>query len=122
MDLFDERLAELVTWVKSLDGCPEFEGVRLLDGRGVNGGVAARMSLRTPDAFASRFGDLYARHLPWLNLRAVGIYDERLLVLLESPADSTSNRDEQTQVTLAGPSDAVRGAPDWALGEDLRVV
>jgi len=121
MDLFDERLAELVSWVKSLDGCPEFESVRMLDARGVNRGVAARMSLRTPEDFGSRFGDLYARNLPWLNLRAVGMYDERLLVLLESPADSTSNREEETQVTLAGPSDAVRQNEAWALGEELRV-
>lgn len=119
MDLFDERLAELVSWVKSLDGCPEFEEVRLLDARGVDHGVAAKMSLRTPDDFAPRFGDLHARHLPWLNLRAVGVHDGRLVVLLESPADSTSNREEVTQVTLAGPSDAVRLREDWSLGDDL---
>jgi len=122
MDIFDERLAELVSWVQSLDGCPEFDGVRLLDARGVARGVAARMSLRSPADFAPRFGDLHKRSLPWLNLRAVGLFEGRLLVLLESPADSTANRDERTQVTLAGPSDAVRQREDWALGGDLAVV
>ncbi len=121
MDLFDDRLAELVSWVKSLDSCPEFDEVRLLDARGVHKGVAARMSLRTSEDFASRFGDLHARRLPWLNLRAVGLFEGRLIVLLESPADSTSNHEEQTQVTLAGPSDAVRQREDWALGNDLHV-
>lgn len=119
MSDYRQKIDELISWTRTLRGCPNFDDVRMLDGRAVIKGKAPRAAMQSVDDFEGRYGELRNRNLPWINLHAAGLHEGALVVVVETPADSTANRESTTAVNTSGPSAAVAADPGWDLAASL---
>lgn len=78
-----------------------------------------RSDYRDPAGYNSRFDELLAAGLPWINLSCYGVDGDRLLVVIEVPSNSVE-RVARTSVNFSGPTKAVmdRG---WDVSEVLAI-
>jgi hypothetical protein len=67
-----------------------------------------RSALSTLEAFEPRFEELLSAGYGWINLSALGVMEDTLLVCVELPRDTTGVPRGRTQVVLSGPPIDVR--------------
>lgn len=65
-----------------------------------------RNDLREVHEYETRFDELMAAGLPWVNLSCYGVLDEALIVAVETPAPPPKPA-KRTSVNISGPSAAV---------------
>ena len=83
----------------------------------------SREALKTVEAYASRFDALLAAGYAWINLSALGVYGEDLLVCVELPRGPVGVTVGCTSVNLSGPPlDEQTRASAWDASARIRLV
>jgi hypothetical protein len=79
-----------------------------------------RTALRPMDEYRERFESLLGRGYSWINLKAAGIFDGNLLVVIEFPNYKSGIPRNKVSVNLSGPSHK-EGVPQWDIGARLEI-
>ena len=109
--LIDRHLRRLFRFLKRLPGCPNWSGV--LIGHGVPP-IGPFGDLSNPAEYADEFEAQVATR-SWVNLHAVGILRDCLVVSVELPAQSSPTSGASVQ--LSGPEVAVARQAGWKLDQ-----
>jgi hypothetical protein len=111
MGSLGENLEALMNFLNQIGQSPPKRQIRILE---IAPGMTAdergrlratRAALCTPEVYDKRFDDLLSVGLPWINMSAVGVLDEFLIVTIEVPQRGPVAA--RTSVNYSGPSTAV---------------
>lgn len=118
------HLDRLSAWLRRENRAPPWRAVLLIEAGDVAWGAVASISrhaVRSSIEYEDRFEALLAAGYAWLNLSALGVLDEDLLVCVELPRDSVGAYG-RTSVNLSGPPLDRAGAPVWDASLGYRIV
>jgi hypothetical protein len=122
MNKLDEELNRLDQWLASLGDVPTWNGHLLAEGAHIEfdpeHGVRLVMpsNLVSPAEYSVRFARLLSFGPSWLNLSAIGIMHDRLVVSVEWQIPQLSISATDVSINFSGPPKAVSDSPDWDLG------
>lgn len=86
---------------------------------GLEPGSVRREEFREPADYEARFQELLAAGFPWINVSCYGLYEGRLLVVVELPREATGAA--RTSVNYSGPMRVVL-EHDWDVSHALTIV
>jgi hypothetical protein len=106
-----DELERLTTWLRRNGDAPTWSASRIVESSRIQYGPTDRIpsaALFTVEAYEPRFEQLLSAGYGWINLSALGVMDDALLVCVELPRDATGVPRGRTQVVLSGPPIDVR--------------
>jgi len=77
----------------------------------------SRAELRGPEAYETRFNEILASGLPWINVSCWGVDGQRMIVVVETPS-AIGLPSPWTSINYSGPTNGTR-ARGWDVGELL---
>jgi len=109
------ELSRLEGFVKDLPDAPVWTEVRIVESfkRHLQPENIKANELQTVEQFESKWDDLRSRGYSWINLHAVGLLGDYLIVAIERSSHIVGC--ENTQVNLSGPMNLVRERARWDL-------
>jgi hypothetical protein len=119
-----DHLDRLTAWLRRSGTAPAWRGVRLIDARDITWAALstiARNAMHSVTDYEARFESLLATGYAWLNLSALGVLDDELLVCVELPRDSVGAYG-RTSVNFSGPPLDPAGGQVWDASQRHRIV
>jgi hypothetical protein len=115
MSTLREHLERLEVWLRAPGDTPPWTAIRLVESDSIEHGQVTRVPrarLHTIEEYAPRFATLLASGYSWINLSALGLFEDQLLVCVELPREGVGCG--RTSVNISGPRiDATTGLPRW---------
>ena len=124
MSALTEHLDRLETWLRSNPDVPAWNTVLLVEAGQVTYGPidqVPRTALLKVDTYEARFEALLAAGYCWINLSALGVHENHLLVCVELPRDTAVIPFGRTSVNLSGPP-LRDGRPAWDASTRMQFV
>lgn len=80
-----------------------------------------KCDLFTPENYEQRFGWLLAQHYGWINLQAAGIFQDTLLVMIETPKETNNEIGNNVAINLSGPYLHTQESP-WEISDLVKII
>jgi hypothetical protein len=119
-----KHLQLLTTFFNESYANVSWENILLVEYKSLVNGVSYHVSkndLFSPESYSPRFDWLLEQGHSWLNLQAAGIFQNTLLVVLETPNDSNKRPGNMTAINLSGPY-RQQDKNDWEITDLVRIV
>jgi hypothetical protein len=84
--------------------------------------VLRSCNFKTLQDYEIAFEILVNQGYPWVNLSCAGVYDEKLILTISKPGDSTEKGGRLTSVNLSGPIKLISDDPGWNLEKGYEVI
>jgi hypothetical protein len=78
-------------------------------------------NLSTPENYAQRFDWLQAQGYGWINLQAAGIFQDNLLVIIETPKEKRKDLGIPVSINISGPEGRQNPTP-WKIVELVKIL
>lgn len=101
-----------------------WENILLVEYKSLVNGVSYYVNkndLFSPESYSPRFDWLLEQGHGWLNLQAAGVFQNTLLVVLETPNDSNKRPGNKTAINLSGPYKQ-QEKNDWEITDLVKIV
>jgi hypothetical protein len=121
-----EHLGRLEAWLRRNGDAPAWWSVRIVESAEIKYGLTDEIpqrAMKTAESYAPRFERLLAAGYAWINLSALGVLGEHLLVCVELPREPVGILAGRTSVNLSGPPlDARTRACIWDASVRFRLI
>ena len=123
MSALAEHVDRLETWLRRDGTAPAWRAVLLVEAKDITWGAVSlipQSAIHSIIEYGARFDSLLAKGHAWLNLSAVGVLAEELVVCVEVPRDAVGAYG-RTSVNLSGPSLNAAGGKVWDVLERRQI-
>ena len=86
-----------------------------------NPSIIPKSALIPSEEYAKRFEELLDKGYSWINMNAFGVWEEKLIVVIELPSYSSNISRDKISVNFSGPA-MLNGKPQWDLSKRVELV
>ncbi len=123
--MLQNHLARLEEWISNNSVVPSWDELVIVEDSDMQHGAITKIfesALHTPDKYNKRFNEILDRGYSWVNLVCNGIIDNKLLISVEIPSNTSNVPADKVSVNISGPYLGEDKNPKWDLNKKVQII